>query len=102
MDAADDIHQRGDLHRCRPFGGKDGVAVRVTYDRGVDMAYLYLVEIEPGGVAYTEALIVDLPAGRRLINLDFDGEGRLVGIEIDGGSFSLPHQLLDEATDFRA
>lgn len=48
--------------------------------------YVYLTDISNARpVDYTEPLIVDLPHGsRRLINLDFDADGRLVGIEVEG------------------
>ena len=63
------------------------------------MAYLYLVPILEGQVAHTEPLIIDLPGGsRRLVNLDFDEQGRLLGIEIDGARSTLPEALLRQAT----
>jgi uncharacterized protein YuzE len=71
--------------------------MRVTYDPSVDMAYIYLTHIPAGGVATTEPLIIDLPSGRRLINLDFDGDGRLLGIEIDGATSTLTKDVLSDA-----
>lgn len=70
--------------------------MKITHDTSVDAAYLYLVdEIKPGGVAKTYAcdpLEVD---GQ--INLDFDDEGRLIGIEVLDASKILPAELLDQA-----
>ena len=68
--------------------------VRLTYDSDTDMGYLYLQEIPPGGVEHTEALVVDTAGGRRLINLDFDASGTLIGIEFDGARAALPAALL--------
>ena len=59
--------------------------MRITYDRQDDAAYVYLREIEPGGVART------IQAGDvGLLNLDFDAAGRLVGIEAIPASTLLP------------
>ena len=73
-------------------------AIRVTYDDQVDMAYIYLADSQPGAINHVEPLIIDLPtAGRRLINLDFDQGGHLLGIEIDGARSGLPALLLESA-----
>jgi uncharacterized protein YuzE len=56
------------------------VTVRATYDPDIDMAYVYLTEIPAGSVTYTEALIIDLPSGRRLINLEDRVGGRRDGM----------------------
>jgi uncharacterized protein YuzE len=63
------------------------------------MAYIYLTDSdESRTVAQTEPLIVDLRMGsRRLINLDFDSSGRLLGLEIDGAAAALPASLLAAA-----
>ena len=72
--------------------------MRVAYDPIVDMAYISLVEIGIGGVAETKALALDVEAGQRLINLDFDRDGRLLGIEIDGARATLPPELLSTSS----
>lgn len=73
--------------------------MRVTYEPETDMAYLYLTQSnEVQTVAQTEPLIIDLRTGsRRLINLDFDAGGRLLGIEIAGAAAALPGSLLAAA-----
>jgi uncharacterized protein YuzE len=68
--------------------------VRVTYEYDTDMGYIYLAEIPDGGVSHTEPLIIDTPAGIRLINLDFDAGGALVGIEFEGASGVMPSRLI--------
>ena len=73
--------------------------MRLTYASAVDMAYVYLVEeIKPGQVQHTEPLTIDIPGiGRRLINLDFDRAGRLLGIEVDGARSTLTTETLARA-----
>jgi len=70
--------------------------MRVTYDRSVDAAYIHLEErIQPGGVAYTYPC--DPLEVRGEINLDFDHEGRLLGIEVLDASKMLPAAILASA-----
>jgi uncharacterized protein YuzE len=70
--------------------------MKVTISPRTNMAYIYLTDWNDARrVDYTEPLIVDLPNGsRRLINLDFDADGRLLGIEVDGAAACLPLSLL--------
>jgi uncharacterized protein YuzE len=67
--------------------------VRVEYSPANDQAYIHLREIEAGGVATT---VPGWPGTAAFgINLDFDHDGRLVGIDIDGGaSERLPREVL--------
>jgi len=80
--------------KVKPF--TRGTALKIKYDRSVDAAYIYLAKhIAPGGVARTcpcDPLEVD---GE--INLDFDAEGRLIGIEVLGASQKLLSDLLRQA-----
>ena len=67
--------------------------MKVTYDSSVDAAYIQLArEIAAGGVAKTHPCD-PLEVGGE-INLDFDAEGRLIGIEILDASKKLPAELL--------
>jgi uncharacterized protein YuzE len=70
--------------------------VRVEYASEHDQAYIYLREIGAGGVAET---VLGWPGTTAFgINLDFDHEGRLVGIEVDGAaSRRLPPEVLAAA-----
>jgi len=68
------------------------LGVRIVYYEEEDTAYIELREIEKGGVARTEYMPPDY------VELDFDHEGRLVGIGFDGAaSKRLPPELLAEA-----
>jgi uncharacterized protein YuzE len=67
--------------------------MKVSYDRKVDAAYIYFKEdIGAGGVAKTYPCDPTEVGGE--INLDFDKEGRLVGIEVLDASKKLPPAML--------
>jgi len=73
--------------------------VRVTYDPQADAGYVYLREIESGGAKHTvplDDLDSRVEAAGNLI-LDFDGEERLIGIEVLNASEVLPPELLRDA-----
>ena len=65
--------------------------MRVKLDEQVDAAYIYLVEKYPIPVT-TVALSEVLP---EMINLDFDADGRLIGIEVLDARRLLPAEFLD-------
>jgi uncharacterized protein YuzE len=67
--------------------------VRVTYDADSNAAMIYLVPIGPGEVATT--VVGDDEAGS--VNLDFDREGRLIGIEVLRARQTLPPQVIEQA-----
>jgi uncharacterized protein YuzE len=67
------------------------VPLRVTQDEEANAAYIYIVDtIAAGGVARTVTL--DYPDA--MINLDFDSNGRVLGVEILGADSTLPIDLL--------
>lgn len=70
--------------------------MRITYDKEADAAYIYLVPIAEGGVAQTYPC--DPTKVNGTINLDFDAEGRLLGIEVLGASHKLPKAVLQRAS----
>lgn len=65
--------------------------MRVTFDRNANAAYIYLREIEPGG-AYKTEVMEDAP-----IHLDFDKQGRLIGIEVLQATKYLPEEVIRRA-----
>ncbi|MEM5814254.1 MAG: DUF2283 domain-containing protein [Candidatus Aenigmatarchaeota archaeon] len=69
--------------------------MKITYSETDDAAYIYLVEAKPGVAARTEPC--EIAGLRGEINLDFDKNGRLVGIEVLGASKVLPKEILDRA-----
>jgi Protein of unknown function (DUF2283). len=70
--------------------------MKIRYDRSVNAAYIYLVsQIEPGQVK--NQYHCDIKKVRGMINLDFDSEGRLLGIEVLDADHFLSKELLDQA-----
>jgi uncharacterized protein YuzE len=70
--------------------------VRVTYDKTADAAYLYLTE--PQARVRSARMHPCDPVGvDAMINLDFDEQGRLIGIEVLAASSKLPKYLLQSA-----
>jgi len=70
--------------------------MKLSYDRSVDAAYIQIeAEIDAGGVAKTYPCD-PLEVGGE-INLDFDAEGRLIGIEVLDASKKLPPGVLASA-----
>jgi uncharacterized protein YuzE len=69
------------------------VEVRVTYDGSVDAAYIYLVEIGVGE-SVTTVLGHDQASS---VNLDFNGQGQLHGIEVLQARKYLPPAVIEQA-----
>jgi len=67
--------------------------LRIAYDEQVDAAHVYLDE-DGGPVAKTVPLDPREINGE--INLDFDVDGRLIGIEVQDATRFLPPRLLRE------
>lgn len=77
--------------------GRQGyLDIKVTYDKVADAAYFYFVDsISQGEAVFTYPCDPVEVAG--MINLDFDGHNRLLGLEVLGASAKLPQSLLDNA-----
>jgi uncharacterized protein YuzE len=73
-----------------------GNTMRVTYDKSADAAYIYLADhIPDGGVQKTYPCDPFETGG--MINLDFDGAGVLLGIEVLDAEKLLPRKVLENA-----
>lgn len=70
--------------------------VRVTYDQKVNAAYVYLADPKARPKVARMYPCDPVEVGG-MINLDFDENGRLVGIEVLAASLKLPQYLLDIA-----
>ena len=68
--------------------------MRLTYDNEANAAYLELDDIAEGTAV--ENVVVQRP-GRGDIVLDFDADGRLLGVEVIGATALLPTTALDAA-----
>ncbi|WP_409181803.1 DUF2283 domain-containing protein [Amycolatopsis sp. VS8301801F10] len=71
--------------------------LKVTYDRQADAAYVYFVAPSDAGQKVASMYACDPVAVDGMINLDFDGNGRLLGVEVLDASSKLPQYLLDSA-----
>lgn len=69
--------------------------MRIEYDAAADAAYIYLADRGPGGSKHTYPCDPLSIAGD--IVLDFDGTGRLIGIEVLAASKKLPPEVLRQA-----
>ncbi|MEU6769125.1 DUF2283 domain-containing protein [Streptomyces sp. NPDC046853] len=70
--------------------------VRVTYDETMDAAYVHLTEPQ-ARVTSARMYPRDPVDVEGMINLDFDKQGRLIGIEVLAASSKLPEYLLQSA-----
>ncbi len=66
--------------------------MKLKYDKEADAAYLSLKDIGIGEASQTYCCNPQEVNG--MINLDFDKEGRLIGIEVLDASKKLPQELL--------
>jgi uncharacterized protein YuzE len=68
--------------------------IEISYDAEADAAYLYVQARGPSReVASTRLCQIELESAA--INVDFDGNGRIAGIELLGASRLLPQALID-------
>lgn len=72
--------------------------MKITYDDSADAAYIYLADNGEQKVANTHPY--DIEGGS--IALDFDGEGRMLGIEILQAKRLLPPEVLEKALRLNA
>lgn len=70
--------------------------IKVTYDKEADAVYIYLTVIPPAGVAFTYPC--DPLETKGMINLDFNKNNQLLGIEVMDASKKLPKEIIEEAT----
>jgi uncharacterized protein YuzE len=73
--------------------------MKITYDKDVDAAYIYLVDIDGGDVKQTKSVSCDGAVGFGVINFDFNDDGRIIGIEVLSASNILPVGLLCQETE---
>ncbi len=71
--------------------------VRVTFDTEADAAFIYLAEEPKLGWRLGQTVPVVAESGA-MVNLDFDDEGRLIGVEVLGASNTLPTALVQRFT----
>ncbi|CAM3109569.1 DUF2283 domain-containing protein [Stackebrandtia soli] len=70
--------------------------VKVTYDKSVNAAYVCFTE--PQAKVHSASMYACDPVDvDGMINLDFDEQGRLIGIEVLAADSKLPEYLLQSA-----
>lgn len=73
--------------------------MKITYDKTADAIYIYLSDEERNS-SYT--YLCDPKEVRGMINLDFNKEGRLIGIEVLDAKNKLPAGFINVAINLRA
>jgi len=68
------------------------VPLRITFDPDSDAAYVHLQSTIAAGAAVKTVSIDVEKVG--MVNLDFDEEGRLLGVEVVGARALLPREVL--------
>ncbi|KAB2347978.1 DUF2283 domain-containing protein [Actinomadura rudentiformis] len=73
--------------------------LKITCDEQANAAYIYLVDPVQAGTpgAAANMYACDPIAVNGMINLDFDKEGRVIGVEVLDARSKLPQYLLDTA-----
>ncbi|TDD89335.1 DUF2283 domain-containing protein [Actinomadura darangshiensis] len=72
------------------------VDVKVTYDKSANAAYLYFSN-HPDRAEVAHMYPCDPVEVGGMINLDFDKNGRIIGIEVLAASSKLPKWILEAA-----
>lgn len=68
--------------------------MKITYDKEADAAYVQLVDEILDGEASTQLHSIDTPGQKGEIIIDFDAEGRILGLEILGAKDVLREETL--------
>ncbi len=71
--------------------------LRITYDHIADAVMIYLVPIGPGEAVGADFCFPEQMKRKSNLNLDFNADDQLIGIEILYASRVLPPQVLREA-----
>jgi uncharacterized protein YuzE len=72
--------------------------MRLTHDSDADAAYLYLVE-EIGRGELAKSRIADIAMENAALTVDFDADGRVLGIEVLDASRVLRRETIQAAED---
>lgn len=68
--------------------------MRITYDQTVDAAYIALVDEIADGAVTQQLHSLATPGELGEVTLDFDENGRLLGVEVLGATKVLPKEVL--------
>ena len=70
----------------------------MTYEPESDVAYIWLVN-DPAAGAATDTVVCDLDEQPYTLNVDFDSDGHILGIEILEARARLPEVLLSKLVE---
>jgi uncharacterized protein YuzE len=68
--------------------------MKIEYDKSVDAAYIFLSDM---GTKVKKTYLCNPKEVNGMINLDFDNDGHLVGIEVMDASKKLPKEIIESA-----
>ncbi|MCJ1697557.1 DUF2283 domain-containing protein [Rathayibacter caricis] len=71
--------------------------MRITYDPTADAAYIMITDRIADGSAVQQLDSIATPGGLGEVILDFDADGRLLGVEILNARDVLPSSVIDAA-----
>ncbi|MHA7294697.1 DUF2283 domain-containing protein [Arthrobacter sp. HLT1-21] len=71
--------------------------MKITYDKQADAAYVMIAHRIRDWESGTQVHEIATPGGHGEIALDFDSQGRLLGVEVLGAGRVLPAGVLAEA-----
>jgi uncharacterized protein YuzE len=71
--------------------------VKITYDAEADAAYIQVVSAIGPGQAAEQVHSIATPGDKGEISLDFDSDGRLLGVEVLHAGDVLPPEVLASA-----
>ncbi|NKG22879.1 DUF2283 domain-containing protein [Paeniglutamicibacter terrestris] len=71
--------------------------MKITYDKQADAAYIMIADHIHDGEAAIQLHSIETPGGKGEVTLDFDRNGKLLGMEILGAEQVLQLELLARA-----
>lgn len=71
--------------------------MKITYDKQADAAYVMIADRIHDGEAATQLYSIETPGGKGEVTLDFDRNGKLLGMEILGAEQVLQPEVLARA-----
>lgn len=71
--------------------------MKITYDKQADAAYVMIADRIHDGEAATQLHSIETPGGKGEVTLDFDRNGKLLGMEILGAEHVLQPEVLARA-----
>ncbi|MCP3425686.1 DUF2283 domain-containing protein [Rothia sp. AR01] len=74
--------------------------MKLHYDPVAGAAYLALPDIIADGEVAETLVAIQTPGGKGELNIDFDAEGRLLGIEILGARDLIAPEVLERAEGY--